>query len=392
MSMISNTRLLSPISCIQNVEAYICKAPIEVPITTSIGTMFDRTTILVKIEDSEGNFGWGEVWCNFPSFGAYHRARLITEVLAPILTQQSDLHPSDIFHALTKKTHLLDIQCGEPGPLSQAIAGIDIALWDLLARKNDLPLSKALNAEASNSVPAYASGIQINKGLDNIDYCRQKGFRAFKFKVGSDPVADSKVVNNVSQNVSEQETLMLDANQSWSFFQAAQFIKNVSESHLQWLEEPIDADRPVKEWADLASLSSLPIAAGENIRGHARFSEIVKSGHIKVIQPDACKWGGITGCLSVAKEAIKYGRMYCPHSFGGGIGLIASAHILAASGGDGLLEVDVTPNPLRESLIEPFPAVNQGFFTIPLGPGLGCEPEMDVVKKYNVQVLEYQRR
>ena len=76
-----------------------------------------------------------------------------------------------------------------------------------------------------------------------------------------------------------------------------------------------------------------------------------------VVQPDVAKWGGISGCLPVARRVVAARRRYCPHYLGGGIGLLASAHLLAAVGGDGLLEVDCNPNPLREGLAEPFPAL-----------------------------------
>ena len=103
-----------------------------------------------------------------------------------------------------------------------------------------------------------------------------------------------------------------------------------------------------------------------------------------MIQPDACKWGGITGCLAVARNALAAGRRYCPHYLGGGIGLLASAHLLAAVGGDGLLEVDINPNPLREGLAQTFPSLENGSFMLSDAPGLGVEPDMSEVNQFNV--------
>jgi L-alanine-DL-glutamate epimerase-like enolase superfamily enzyme len=82
---------------------------------------------------------------------------------------------------------------------------------------------------------------------------------------------------------------------------------------------------------------------------------------------------------------LEAGLRYCPHYLGGGIGLVASAHILAAAGGNGLLEIDVNPNPLREALAQPFPKISGGRFTMPVGSGLGVEPDLDAVKSWLTQ-------
>lgn len=100
------------------------------------------------------------------------------------------------------------------------------------------------------------------------------------------------------------------------------------------------------------------------------------------MQPDVCKWGGLSGCLEVARSARSAGLRYCPHYLGGGIGLLASAHLLAAVGGDGLLEVDCNPNPLREALASPYPPLSQGNFLLPAGPGLGVEPNLKSARRY----------
>ena len=177
---------------------------------------------------------------------------------------------------------------------------------------------------------------------------------------------------------------MLDANQAWSLAEAKNFTARNIRFPIEWLEEPLAADRPEAEWAELSLASAVPLAAGENLRGVEDFSKVISAGHIAVIQPDVCKWGGVTGCLQVARKTIKAGKRYCPHYLGGGIGLLASAHILAAAGGEGLLELDINPNPLREGLAMPFPGIKDGNFFMPASPGLGVEPDFEIVKKYLV--------
>jgi D-galactarolactone cycloisomerase len=375
--------LLEPIS-LAKAETFVFKARIDAPLRTSFGTMYDRPTVLVRLEDKDGAYGWGEVWCNFPSIGAEHRANLINDVLIPLLFEQSTIQPAETLSFLTQKTHILTIQCGEPGPLSQAIAGLDIAIWDLIARKKGKPLYTLFSNKAVEKVPVYASGINPDESLKTVSDCRKEGYRSFKLKVGFGHKFDYPNITRIIEQLNTNEALMLDANQAWSLAEAKIFIGKISDYPIEWLEEPLPADRPEAEWAELSSASPMPLAAGENIRGIEDFNDRISAGHITVIQPDACKWGGVTGCLQVARKAIEAGKRYCPHYLGGGIGLLASAHILAAAGGDGLLEVDINPNPLREGLSIPFPEFKDGHFILPNSPGLGVEPDFGMVKKYLV--------
>lgn len=82
---------------------------------------------------------------------------------------------------------------------------------------------------------------------------------------------------------------------------------------------------------------------------------------------------------------MEAGLRYCPHCQGGGIGLVGSAHVLAAAGGDGLLEIDVNPNPLRQELAQPFPKISRVRFTLPIGSGLGIDADMAAAKPWLIQ-------
>lgn len=365
-------------------EIFVFRVPIDLPLQTSFGTMYDRPSVLVRLEDKDGAYGWGEVWCNFPGVGAEHRANLINDVLIPLLFEQSSLHPAETLSLLTQKTHILTLQCGEPGPLSQAIAGLDIALWDLIARKKGKPLYTLLGNKAVEKVPVYASGINPDESLKTVSDCRKEGYRAFKLKVGFGHELDFSNITRIIEKLRMDEKLMLDANQAWRLAEAKDFIGKISDYPIEWIEEPLPADRPEEEWAELSWASPIPLAAGENIRGIVDFSNRITAGHITVIQPDVCKWGGITGCLQVARKALEAGKRYCPHYLGGGIGLLASAHILAAAGGKGWLELDINPNPLREGLAIPYPEIKDGHLFMPGTPGLGVEPDFGIVNKYLV--------
>jgi D-galactarolactone cycloisomerase len=370
------------------VEIIVFRAPIDVPVRTSFGVMSDRPAVLIRVEDDQGAHGWGEIWCNFPTCGAEHRARLAETVIAPLIIGRSFAKPDDGLTWLEEKTGVLAIQTAEYGPLAQAIAGMDIALWDLAARRAGQPLHKFLGGTGPGAMPAYASGINPDAPVDTVQSSRNSGFRAFKLKIGFDSDRDTANVEEISRGLGEDEHLMVDANQAWDLSTAKDMSRKLGENPLEWLEEPIRADRPVEEWAELAAASPIPLAAGENIRGQDDFQTAINGGNIRVIQPDACKWGGITGNLAVARNALTAGRRYCPHYLGGGIGLLASAHLLAAVGGDGLLEVDINFNPLREGLAQPFPSLENGRFVLSNAPGLGVKPDMAEVDRFIVMRRE----
>jgi len=365
-------------------EAYVFRAPIAQPLSTSFGKMFDRPSVLIRLEDQDGDVGWGEVWCNFPSCGAEHRARLLIEVLMPLLSPRASIDPNQVLPFLSEKTHILTIQCGETGPLSQTIAGIDIAIWDLVARKRGKPLYQLFRDQTVATVPVYASGINPDEPEKTVAQCREMGHRAFKLKVGFGQDSDRHNVMKVADGLRDDEMLMIDANQAWTLTQAIHFASLIADRPVQWIEEPLPADRPMAEWESLSSAAGAPLAAGENIYGLESFTAMIAAGPIGVFQPDVCKWGGISGCLQVARCALKAGKRYCPHYLGGGIGLMASAHLLAAAGGDGLLEVDVNPNPLRSLLAMPHPDIIDGRLVMPEEPGLGVSPDLTAARPYLV--------
>lgn len=365
-------------------KVYVFRAPIDIPVKTSFGTMRDRPAVLVRLQDTDGNFGWGEAWCNFPSCGAEHRGRLLIDVLIPLLSDLPPMTPREVFHALNENVHILKIQTGEIGPLDQTIAAIDIALWDLAARKLKKPLYLLLSGRYVKSVKAYASGIHPDAALNTISTCRSKGYGAYKIKVGFDHDRDVQTVRDIAENLAQDEILMLDANQGWSLQQAKEFFSEVSSVPIKWIEEPLAADRPPAEWTELANAGTIGVAAGENIRGAHDFLDVISNGYLSYVQPDACKWGGVTGCFNIALKVLESGKIYYPHYLGGGIGLLASAHILAAAGGRGLLEIDVNPNPLREILAMPHPEIRQGSFLIPQKAGLGVEPDLRLAQRFLV--------
>jgi len=372
----------------QDIKTHAFRVPIERPVVTSFGTMTHRIALLVHVTDADGTEGWGEVFCNWPPRGFAHRATLVADVAAPLLRDRSFDEPAEAWRHLTRALHVLAIQTGEPGPLAQVAAGLDIALWDIWARQQDVPLWHALGGVAPRPLPVYASGINPGAAPETVARCRTAGHTAFKVKVGFDRTRDRTNAEAIVAGLGENEAWMVDANQAWDLETALEEVRFYGEYGVAWIEEPIAADRPDPEWAAVAAATAAPLAAGENLAGEAAFEHAMAAGWLRVVQPDVCKWGGLTGCRAVARRAIAGGRRYCPHFLGAGIGLVASAHLLLAAGGDGLLEVDVNPNPLRETLAKPFPAIRDGLMVLTDAPGLGVVPDLAAACPWRVDSLD----
>ncbi|ORE97832.1 mandelate racemase/muconate lactonizing enzyme family protein [Aurantimonas sp. 22II-16-19i] len=369
---------------ITHVEPLVFRVPIETPVVTSFGVMRDRPALFVRVVGTDGAEGWGEVWCNFPAVGAEHRARLITSVLAPLVTGRAFDEPAAAFAQLSEATAVLAIQSGEPGPLAQAIAGIDIALWDMLARRADEPLHRFLGGPDVNRVKAYASGLNADAPETLASQKAAAGYRRFKIKVGFGEEQDRRNLDAMRETFGDDTDLMVDANQAWDAETAIRMGRLFEPLRPRWLEEPVRADTPIDTWRSVAAGCGVPLANGENLRGAASFAAMAASGAVRYLQPDIGKWGGISGCLPVARNALANDVVYCPHWLGGGVGLIGSLHLLAAVGGEGLLEVDANPNPLREELMTGFPPVIDGDMLVPQGAGLGVAPDLAALKRYAV--------
>ncbi len=365
---------------IRAIEAWCCRYPLATPVVTSFGEMLNRPAVFVRATDEDGVEGWGEVWCNFPAPGAEHRARLVNEVIAPGLVGRRFDGPAQAFDVVNRGTEVLALQCGEPGPFAQAIAGVDLALWDLAARRGRTPLWRLLGGNGG-TIKVYASGINPGSAAQTAEAALERGHRALKLKVGFDTGTDLANLAALRAIVGHG-MLAADANQGWSVDQALDMLPRLAAFHLRWLEEPIRADRPCEEWRRLRDLAELPLAAGENIASVDGFERVLTDNILGVVQPDVAKWGGLSKCAGLARRILQAGQTFCPHYLGGGIGLLASAHLLAGVGGDGWLEVDVNDNPLREAFCGPVARVTDGTVTLSEEPGLGFVPDLALIKRY----------
>lgn len=224
--------------------------------------------------------------------------------------------PSDIGRLWTKLVWA-GASVGRSGAATQAIAAIDVALWDLKAKRAGLPLAKLLGAYR-DSVRCYdTSGGFLHKPieqvLENATASLEAGIGGIKIKVGHPSAAvDLSRVRAVREHLGDEVPLMVDANQQWDRPTAQRIGRALEEFGLTWIEEPLDA-YDAEGHAALARSLDTAIASGEMLTSVAEHYELIRHGAVDIIQPDAPRIGGITQFLRLAGLAEHRNLLLAPH-------------------------------------------------------------------------------
>ncbi|NUW39075.1 L-talarate/galactarate dehydratase [Nonomuraea rhodomycinica] len=293
--------------------------------------------------------------------GQYAHAREI----APELLGED---PSDIAR-LWDKLVWAGASVGRSGLSTQAIAALDIALWDLKARRAGLSLAKLLGAHR-DSVRCYnTSGgflhAPVEQVLDNATAALERGIGGIKLKVGHpDARVDLARVSAVREHLGDAVPLMVDANQQWDRPAAQRLCRALEPYGLVWIEEPLDAYDSAGHAALAASLDT-PIATGEMLTSVAEHAELIRAGAADVIQPDAPRIGGITPFLRLAGLAEHARLQLAPH-----FAMEIHVHLAAAYALEPWVEHFEWLEPLFEERLE----IRDGRMLVPARPGLGVTP------------------
>jgi len=206
---------------------------------------------------------------------------------------------------------------GRSGVAVQALAAIDVALWDLKAKRAGLPLAKLIGAHRDSVRTYNTSGGFLNapleQVLENATAAREAGIGGIKIKVGHpDHRVDMTRLDAMRTHLGDDFPLMVDANQQWDRPTALRMCRAMEPYNLTWIEEPLDAYDYVGH-ADLARAIDTPIATGEMLASVAEHVKLIEQGSCDVIQPDAPRVGGITEFLKLTTLAAQAGLSLAPH-------------------------------------------------------------------------------
>ncbi|MFV2178845.1 mandelate racemase/muconate lactonizing enzyme family protein [Actinomadura sp. LOL_016] len=358
----------------------VLSAPLRERVPMSFSALTARRSVLVTVH-AGGLSGSGESWVNYPDWG-WRERRATLDGLRPLVLGADASDPARLMDDLARRLHGVARQWGAPGPLWQALSGIDMACWDLLGRARGRSVSALLaggRATASH-VPAYGSGVGPTDVARLTVRALELGLRAVKIKVGFGEDTDLATVRDVrAASAGTGLEIFADANQAWDPETARRMCALLADHGVAWFEEPLAGDRH-DELVALAESTGLPLAGGENVYGAPAYAERVAAPAFAHIQPDPSKTAGIS--LSDAIGRMPGTARLSPHCYGGAPTLAASAHLVAAAERPGWVELDLRENPLRTDIAAGPALADGGRLPVPDGPGLGLVYDPAALDRY----------
>lgn len=289
--------------------AAIATRAIRIPLSRPWGPdVREVHVVAVDVTDSDGATGYGFSWT--PTIGARAVHAMLDDHLVPAALGR-DTDPG-IWHGLWEHVH----EAGGGGITTVALAGIDLALWDLRARRAGVGFPELLGRR-HDSQPAYGSGVNLHYSLDELVAQARRwveaGFPGVKVKVGKpDPREDADRIAAVRDVLGPDRMLAIDANQRWDVDRATAALELLEPFDPAWIEEPLRAD-DLAAHRELRARTGLRIALGENLHTVHRFRDFLDAGVADVVQPNVVRVGGITPFLRIAELARERGVELAPH-------------------------------------------------------------------------------
>ncbi len=337
--------------------------------------------VLVRVRTADGVEGWGEA--KAPVGGQATRA-IIDELLAPVtLGSRVD----EISHTWDRMYAGMRVRGHDSGFWLEALAGVDIALWDAWSRTNERPLCTLLGGRYRSRLPVYASGIPAagpgtgDKGQDEVRQEAERlvadGHRAVKVAIGAEPESDVASVRTVRDVFGASATVLADAAGQYDHYDALRVGRQLTELGVGFFEMPLPPE-DLDGYARLAARLDIPLALDSLATRH-RALEFLRAGALHVLQPDVCRAGGITETMRIAQLADAFGAQATPHiSIGSPIHVAASVHCAAAIPNFTVLEYWIGTNPLAV-VAQDVPVPHGGVVEVPQCPGLGITVDADAV-------------
>ena len=384
---------------ISSIKSHVLRYELDKELGYSQQYYKHRTAHLVEIETDEGITGWGE--CFGPGNIALANKYIVEKVIQPLIIGEDPINKEYIWH----KIYNLLRDSGQKGMPIQALSGIDIALWDILAKKAKLPLYQLLGGKTNNKIPVYGYGMMLQKkSVEELcelfkkeaNQIKEKNFKAMKMKVGLGPKEDLKLVSAVREAIGDDFKLMVDANHAYNKNDALYVGRGLDEMEIYWFEEPV-APEDYDGYKELKEKLKTNIAGGEAEFTKYGWNQLIKNNCIDIAQPEVCGLGGITEYLKVSALAQSNFIPIVNHVWGSALSVAVNLHLLTSlpdmPGGlfptKSMLEFDTTEKNIfiTDLAEEKFSILDQvkdkdGFASPLENIGIGINPKKEFIKEY----------
>jgi L-alanine-DL-glutamate epimerase-like enolase superfamily enzyme len=296
---------------IKKIECALYRIPLPVVLSDSThGDMTHFELITVRLFDTAGVEGMGYTYTVGTNGGA--ALSNLSRDLVPLLQDADPDRIESLWNRMWWRLHY----GGRGGSASLAISAVDIALWDMKARRRGDPLWRLLGGN-DPLVPCYAGGIDLQFPLDKLlkqtEDNLAKGFRAIKMKVGRPKLSEDLArVRAMRDMLGADFPLMVDANMRWSVDEAVRAARGLADSNVVWLEEPTIPD-DVEGHARIVREGGIPVAAGENLHSLWEFAAYIRAGAVTFPEPDVTNCGGVTSFMKVAHLAEAFNLPVTSH-------------------------------------------------------------------------------
>lgn len=373
---------------ITDVQAFPIEFPLDTPAQDATGVWDSWNTVIVKITTEDGTCGYGEIGPihggGIPIFTAMVDHKLAHMILGENAFDRERLYEKMLGRGTSSYA------LGQKGAIVSAVAGIDIALWDLAGKILGAPVYQLLGGCAHEKIPAYASGFFGKSGrpltpqecAEEAKSYADQGFKGVKMKVGFGHKQDLLNLEAVRKALGPDLGIMVDANQSYSYHDVMKIAHDLAAFNLTFLEEPLPIN-DIEAMAALAAAVEVPIAAGENYYTRFEFRDILVKRAVNIVQPDIIHAGGITETKKIADMASAWNVPLAPHIHAT-VGVAASIHLLTATPHTLAAEYITSGGSykLRQALCGQTFMAEDGWVKASQEPGLGVHMDEAMFEKY----------
>lgn len=336
-------------------------------------THFELVTATIRLAD--GREGTGYTYTG--GRGGRAIRTMIEDDLAPFIIGRSATGIDALHDEMAAYVHYV----GRGGIAAFAISAIDIALWDIRGKTENMPLSTMAGGAAATA-KAYRGGIDLNfsreRLVDRIGGYLESGFNAVKIKVGRADLADDVGrIAAVRERIGDRTTLMVDANYAFDVPRAITAAKAFRDFDLLWFEEPIEPD-DYRGYRQIAEATRMPLAQGENLHTMAEFALAFDHCELAFVQPDPSNCGGITGWLRVAEMARRHGIPVCSHG-------MQELNVSLVAGQTNAGWVEVHSFPIDRYTTRPL-VMRGGLAVAPDDPGIGVTFDWPMLAPFDARL------